>query len=370
MDELVRLLKKTRGLVCIECGRCTGICPVSRADHRFSPRSVLVRTIHADIEGIRGKEDIWYCLTCGHCSQICPMDLNYLEFTKLARNIASKIGDEAKCSHGGAFQSLMKIMTNPELKPDKWGWVTGVEINEGSDIGYFVGCLPLFDTLFSDLKMNTINSGLAAIKLLNRSGIKPALIKDERCCGHDLLWMGDIENFKKLAEHNVEVIEAQGLKKVVFSCPEGYRTFKIDYPQLLGRLPFEVVHIFEVLKEGNLKFPGRELGITYQDPCRLSRHLGLDQLPRDMIARASGLQLVEMQHSRKQSICCGVASWISCTVYAKKIQLRRLEEARNTGAEMLVTSCPKCQIHFSCTQQELPEAERIAMVDLLTLLTD
>lgn len=370
MADLSNLLTETRGLVCIECGRCTGICPVSRADHRFSPRSVLIRTIHTDLEGIKGKEDIWYCLTCGLCSEICPMNLDYLQFTKLSRNIATKLGDEAQCSHGGAFQSLMKIMTNPDLKPDKWSWIKDLEIKDGSEVGYFVGCVPFFDTLFSDLKLNTVDSATAAIKLLNKIGIKPALIRDERCCGHDLLWMGDFENFKKLAEHNVKAIEKQGLKKVIFSCPEGYRSFKVDYPRLFGPLPFEVYHIFEVLKDKDLQLPERKLKITYQDPCRLSRHLGLDQLPRDIMGKVKGLELVEMQHNRKQSICCGVASWISCTVYAKKIQLRRLEEARMTGADMLVTSCPKCQIHFSCTQQELPEPERIPMTDLLTLLAE
>jgi len=366
LGEVLNLLSETRGLVCIECGRCTGICPVSRAESRFSPRSVLVRMIHEDVEGLKDNPHIWYCLTCGLCSEVCPMELDYLQFTALTRKIANRLGEEAYCSHGGALQSLMRIMTDPKLKPDKFQWAEGLKFNKRSEIGYFTGCLPFFDTIFYDLKLETGSIARSAVRLLNRIGIEPALIPEERCCGHDLLWMGDLENFRKLAEHNIEVIEKQGLKKVVFSCPEGYRTFKLDYPRHFGSLPFEVYHIFELLK--GHKFETEKKTITYQDPCRLSHHLGLDQLPRDIIA-STGLDLVEMRHTRRKSICCGVASWISCTVYSKRIQLSRLEEARATGAEILATSCPKCLIHLNCAQQDLPEGDRIPIQDLLTLIS-
>ncbi|HIE05189.1 MAG TPA: hypothetical protein EYP58_00140 [bacterium (Candidatus Stahlbacteria)] len=58
MEEVKNLLTETRGLVCIECGRCTAICPVSRADNTYSPRSVLMRLVHNDVEGIKGRKDI------------------------------------------------------------------------------------------------------------------------------------------------------------------------------------------------------------------------------------------------------------------------------------------------------------------------
>jgi len=55
------------------------------------------------------------------------------------------------------------------------------------------------------------------------------MLPDEKCCGHDALWAGDVETFKRLAEHNTKLIKEARVKRIIFSCPEGYRTFKPGY---------------------------------------------------------------------------------------------------------------------------------------------
>jgi Fe-S oxidoreductase len=108
--------------------------------------------------------------------------------------------------------------------------------------------------------------------------------------------------------------------------------------------------------------------VTYQDPCRLGRHLGVYNAPRDLIT-AMGFTLVEMQHSRQTSICCGTSGWTACGAVSKHIQIARLREAVATGAEMLLTACIKCQIHLKCAQRD-PEREKIEIPirDLTTVL--
>ncbi|NIW15906.1 hypothetical protein GWN19_00485, partial [Candidatus Bathyarchaeota archaeon] len=91
-----------------------------------------------------------------------------------------------------------------------------------------------------------MNIARNSIKILNAMGIEPVVLPNERCCGHDLLWTGDVETFKKLAQLNAQMIKESGARKVVFSCPEGYRTFKIDYPKYV-KLDCEPVHITELL---------------------------------------------------------------------------------------------------------------------------
>ena len=59
---------------------------------------------------------------------------------------------------------------------------------------------------------------------------------------------------------------------------------------------------------------------------------------------------MEMERSRENAVCCGTTGWMNCSSCSKEIQLNRLKEADDTGADTLITACPKCQIHFRCTK--------------------
>jgi Fe-S oxidoreductase len=200
------------------------------------------------------------------------------------------------------------------------------------------------------------------------------LLRDERCCGHDLLWSGDFEGFSRLAKHNLEAIEKSGAKRVIFSCPEGYRTFKLDYPEHFGKLGFEVEHISEVvaarISKVALELNPRKGVITYQDPCRLGRHLGVYEPPRAMLNAIPELELREMERSRSSSICCGVSAWLNCDSCTKLLQVQRLKEAQSTGAKVLITACPKCEIHFRCAMSGEDGAPKIETKDLSTLIVE
>jgi len=91
-----------------------------------------------------------------------------------------------------------------------------------------------------------------------------------------------------------------------------------------------------------------------------------------VLAAIPGVELVEMEHNAADAICCGVSSWVSCGATAKSIQMARLAEAKATGADMLVTACPKCQIHFKCALSgKVPgnrDAVDIPIEDLTTLV--
>jgi Fe-S oxidoreductase len=238
---------------------------------------------------------------------------------------------------------------------------------------YFVGCQPYFDLLFPDIGVKTLGIARGAVKLLNHFGIVPALLPNERCCGHDLLWAGDMEHFMRLAEHNLREIGRAKAKRVITACPEGYLTMKVEYPRYLGSLDFEVVHISQLLAEkitdGGLKFRRSAKKITYHDPCRLGRYSGIYDEPRTIIKAIPGMELVEMPRSRANALCCGTQAWMNCGMVNKQIQSERLREARATGADVLLTFCPKCQIHFRCAMhdQKLGEELGIEIEDLTSL---
>ena len=354
-------LKKTNVQYCLECGKCTGSCPISKVNDTYSPRRIVERFLFGFEERVLSGTDLWTCLTCFLCSERCPSDVRFPEFVKACRRVASMEVMEKLCAHRGMPMALSRIMTKPKIKQDRMSWLPeGAEISQKGNLLYFVGCLPYFDVVFEDFNLELLKIPQSVVKILNKVGIRPAMLSNEKCCGHDLLWTGDLENFEKLAKINVAEIKRTGATRVVTACPECYRTLSKDYAELLDSLDFEVLHISELLSElideGKLKFEAKvPVKAVFQDSCRLGRHMGVYEPPRKVIANIPGVELVEMRRNRENAICCGVSSWLSCEKYSKVVQLGRLKEAKATGADLLVTACPKCQIHWKCvTSEKLP----------------
>ena len=370
--SITKAIKESKAYLCLECGKCTGVCPVSRFNRGYSPRILVNKSLKSGNLDLLKDKNIWACLTCKLCDERCPAGIEYIDLTLATRLEAQKIGEEAMCSHGGAAQSLMRIMTTPNLEQKRLDWLDKeLKVAQSGEVVYFVGCLPYFDVLFSDIEVNTLRAAKASIKILNKLGMTPVVLPQERCCGHDLLWGGDLENFKRLAEHNINEITKAGAKKVIFSCPEGYRTFKIDYPKYFT-YDFEVQHITELVSEaisnGSLKFKNFDKVVTFQDACRLGRHLGIYDEPRTAITSIPGLKFTEMARSRNRAICCGVSAWMNCTTYSKSIQLARLREAKETEAELLLLSCPKCEVHFNCAMKD-ERAGKDVQIETMQLVT-
>jgi Fe-S oxidoreductase len=130
----------------------------------------------------------------------------------------------------------------------------------------------------------------------------------------------------------------------------------------------------DLVDDGKLEFKddGKEK-VTYHDPCRLGRHLEIYDSPRELI-EAAGYELVEMENIKENSTCCGVNAFATCESLSKIMQIDRLMEAKNTGADKLITACPKCVIHFTCaTWKEIPvEKEKvdIPVGDLISAVID
>lgn len=379
MLEFSDTIKKTNAFNCLECGKCTASCPIALVNDSYSPRRIVAHTLQRSEKEVTSDPMLWACLTCKSCEAGCPADVDYTALTLDLRSRATEHGQHGGCSHGGALQSLMRIMTSTELKQNRLHWVDGdLKIAEQGEVLYFVGCAPYFDIFFSDLEVQTLNSARSAVKLLNAAGIEPVLMAEERCCGHDLLWSGDRENFKRLAEHNLEAIKKSGAKRVVFSCPECHRTMKEDYAAHFGRLGFETSHISEFIAEKatarDVLFPTNNRGntVTYQDPCRLGRHLGVYEAPRTVINSVPGITFNEMAKNGKKAMCCGVSNWMNCTTYSKQIQVERLQQAKATGADTLITACPKCEIHLRCAMKDQNLGAELSMEikDVATLAAE
>lgn len=377
MQVDINKIRETNAFSCLECGKCTGTCPVARYSSTFSPRVLLIRSLRNSHPDALKSADLWSCLTCRFCDEICPSDIKYSELIHLLRGEVGAENFEGTCSHGGILQSLSRIMTAPQLNQDRLDWIDKeLQTSKSGEYLYFTGCLPYFDVLFSDLDTNLNNIAKSTLKILNHFNIKPQVLGDERCCGHDFYWNGDFKNFKKLAETNIEMIKKSGAKKIITSCPECYRTLKLDYPKFFGKQDYEITHISEFiadkLEEKKIKLKSDAGKITFQDPCRLGRHLDIYDAPRTVFANMEGVEFKEMAHHHHRSICCGVTGWANCSQVSKQIQTQRLREAHAAGAGTMITACAKCQIHFTCTLQDkkLDQEMNLKIKDITELVAE
>jgi Fe-S oxidoreductase/coenzyme F420-reducing hydrogenase delta subunit len=351
------ILQDTKAYYCLECSKCTSICPVTKYDPSYSPRTVIENAaLRLGDESTRDKK-LFSCLGCYACSLRCPSDVDYPTFMRKLRSLAFVAGECGCPAHGGFLHSVTRLMSRSPYKQKRLEWLTTeYQTSDDSDILYFVGCIPYFEPIFGYLEAKTLDITRANLKLLNHLGVQPMLLPDEKCCGHDALWTGDVEGFRRLAEHNTKLIKESGVKKIIFSCPEGYRTLKIDYPEHGFELGCELQHISEFVadkiekKEVRLKEVKRK--VTYQDPCRLGRHLGIYDAPRKVLEAIPGIEVIEMEKNRECALCCGTSAFTNCDTYSHEMRVARLLEAKATGAETLVTTCPKCQIHFRCAMND------------------
>lgn len=379
MNPFRKSVQTHRAWSCLDCGKCSSVCPITLylAEGYTSPRLLVEKALSAGEASVLDDSLLWSCLTCGRCSQICPSGVEFSGFIRDSRQLARQQGRSGECTHSGVIQTWGRLMTDPERVQDRLGWIDGeLRTATQSDTIYWPGCLPYYQECFQDLGIEGIEVARAAVKILNLLGIEPLILADERCCGHDQYWQGDQDTFRELADLNLDMIKASGAKRIITTCPECAYTLKHLYPAEVGSHQLEVLHLVELLPQLAEILPRGEcsqhpnVSVTYQDPCRLGRFAAIYQQPRDLIHLA-GYSLVEMEHSRGSSLCCGTSCWASCGQANLRIQSERLAEARNSGADMLITSCIKCQIHLKCAQKGSPErSDRIMIRDLATVLAE
>ncbi|MCX5860572.1 MAG: (Fe-S)-binding protein [Deltaproteobacteria bacterium] len=369
--NLPDIVDRTHAYYCLDCGICTGSCPVSRVTPDFSPRLMVEKVLMGEQENPFEDINIWSCLSCGQCSSRCPSNIDYPEFVRMVREEAVRHGKGGVQAHRGLFQGIMRLQTL-EVKQSRTEWAREIgRISDHGDTYFFVGCSPFFEVEFlDDWGLDVMDGPRGVLKLLNTLGIEPIIHDDERCCGHDLMWNGDRANFARLAQRNVDLIRGLGVKRVVFHCPEGYLTFKKYYPEVVGELGFEPVHFYELLasefKKGSVELDPLDGVLTYHDPCRLGRQAGIMDAPRNLIAGIPGVVLREMEHNRENGLCCGTSAWMNCSACSKEIQKRRLDEAVAVGADTLVTACPKCRVHLNCALRDTDKNLKIRDInDLL-----
>ncbi|TFG20951.1 MAG: (Fe-S)-binding protein [Promethearchaeota archaeon] len=332
-------------------------------------------------------EYVYQCSECKNCSEVCHETHNENIVLNTSKwidhvevwNALRKDLVEAGFAPLDRHRDLVDYMKNDAMKnpygedfAKKFEWASDFStIKDKGDLVFFAGCtMPL-------RQQNTLKN---MMKILNAAGMEMALSKEEWCCGSIAARIGEYKSVDELMKHNIDIFKNMGAKTVFTACAGCYRTLKKDYPELLGEeLPFEVKHITEVLIEllNNNKIPfnpekSEPLKVTYHDPCHLGRHMDLYEIPREVIAKIPGVELIEMKRNRKHAWCCGAGGGVKSQFpdLAKDISKERIREAVESGADILTTSCPFCIGNFRDAYEEIEPGikEKIRVIDVIDFI--
>ena len=349
---------------CYGCDLCDDACPV-RLFNAGDKLNIIYNSWNNEDDGV----PLYSCLTCTACTNACPQLVNYDSYVDIRRSLIVG-GPAAEIPHT-VLQAVLAAEAEEESDAD---FVSVEDYPIDSNIGYYPGCVDYLDQemVFSHLNEGSMDLGettTAAFTLFEEMGTDVSYLGRDflKCCGHDQKWQGLDEVFDKLKAYNQKKIEASGIDTLVSSCAECFRTFARDY-ELEG---VKVMHTTEFLIENGFDMQMKaedELTVTYHDPCRLGRQMGIYDEPRELVAGVEGVELVEMEHHGEDAMCCGVSSMMSCNENARALRVSRMEEIRNTGADMMITSCPKCVSHFECLKFEGDERHDIEILDVVSFL--
>jgi Fe-S oxidoreductase len=259
----------------------------------------------------------------------------------------------------------------PRAQRDRWARKIPIRdiSKEKAETLYFVGCTSAFDNTLWKVAQNTAGILLSAGVDLGMLG------KKEICCGSPIARIGDRETFMELAKRNIELLNDIGAKEIVTFCPGCYRAIKYDYKQVPGvpALKAKVYHTAEyidkLIQEGKLQVSnGLNMRVTWHDPCHLGRHCGIYEAPRRILKAIPGVELTEMERIKDQSWCCGGGGGARTAYidFAQKTATKRIEEAKKTGAQAIVTQCPFCEQNIGDALSKMDDP--LELYDLTDLL--
>ena len=350
---------------CYGCDLCDDACPV-RLFNAGDKLNIIYNTWNNEDDGV----PLYSCLTCSACTNACPQLVDYDSYVDIRRNMIVGGPPAAEIPHT-VLQAVLAAEAEEEADED---FMSIEDYPIDSNIGYYPGCVDYLDQemIFSHVNQGTMNLGDAttsAFTLFEEMGEDVTYLGRDflKCCGHDQKWQGMTEVFEKLKLYNQKKLGESGIDTLVTSCAECFRTFAMDYE--LDDM--KVMHTTEFLVENGFDMNLRseeDVTVTFHDPCRLGRQMNIYDQPRDLISGVDGVDLVEMEHHGEDALCCGVSSMMSCNENSRALRVQRFEEVNATGADIMLTSCPKCVSHFECLKFEGDPKHDFEILDVVSFL--
>lgn len=408
---------------CVECGRCTDVCPASTTGKMLSPMDLMIKirdhltdtgaavtgktawvpsyafsntpanlaakgdeSAVAAIESrsligdVITEEELNACTTCRNCEEACPVMNEHVDkIIDLRRYLVM--------TEGKMDGDIQRAVMNIERQGNPWGLSKKDRIKwrELDESIYIPTVKELkkeekdFEYLFWVSSMGAYDSrsqkiALAFAKLMNQAGVSFAILGNKEAnSGDTARRIGNEFLFQEIAEKNIKEFTKHDVKKIVTIDPHAYNIFKNEYPDF--GFEAEVYHhtqmLYDLVMHGKLK-PQRQIRekLTYHDSCYLGRYNGVYDPPREILRAIPGLELVEMDRSKENGMCCGAGGGLMWTeeTTGNRVNVARTEQALAVEPTMISSACPYCLTMLSDGTKAKEVEEDISTMDVAEIL--
>ncbi|MCU7647793.1 dimethylglycine demethylation protein DgcB [Pseudomonas piscis] len=386
---------------CVQCGKCEAACPAFAAGQPLNPKKLIQDMVvglaggsdahfagspypsldgrgqplgehhggpHLPIVALQGKalvdaETLWSCTTCRACVEECPMMIEHVDaIVDMRRHLTLEKG--ATPNKGAEVLENLIATDNPGgFNPGgRMNWAADLNLKllpevKSAEVLFWVG-----DGAFDMRNQRTLR---AFVKVLKAAGVDFAVLGlEERDSGDVARRLGDEATFQQLARRNIQTLAKYQFQRIVTCDPHSFHVLKNEYGALGGdyQVQHHSTYIAELIAAGQLDL-GRHKGgsVTYHDPCYLGRYNGEYEAPRQVL-RALGIEVKEMQRAGLRSRCCGGGGGAPITDIPGKQRIpdMRMEDIRETGAELVAVGCPQCTAMLEGVVEPRPMIKDIA----------
>ena len=366
---------------CVECGRCTDVCPANLSGGTLSPKEVILDMRKGLLAGgdlvagtreekEQGKafvaeDDLYQCFSCGACEYVCPVGIEHVgrKILDLRRGLASE-GRISSDRVNQLFTTMERAPHNP------WGIAhdTRQKLIDSKQFPKFDGSQEWLLWLGCGLSYDAHGQAVAQAmrQILDASGVSWGVLARETCCGEPARRAGNEYLYLELSGKVIESLESARVKKILTCCPHCTTMLDKDYRQnpAYQQLRIEVRHHTEFIAATLPKLPlraavaegqggsGRPNGaatVTYHDPCYLARGRGITSAPREIL-HAAGIHIAEAKHHGQNTQCCGAGGaqlFVADDTHEQgrvRANQRRFAELMQTQAATVAVACPYCPI--------------------------
>jgi Fe-S oxidoreductase len=394
---------------CVECGRCTSVCPASSTGKMLSPMDLIVKmrnhltakgaavtsttpwvpsfafvteaaaATEAKEQALVGdvitSQELWACTTCRNCEDACPvMNEHVGKIIDMRRYLV--------LTEGNIRPEASRTLNNIERQGNPWGLSKKERANwrEDSDVSVpTVKENPMFDYLFFVGSMGSYDTRSrriteAVVQLFTHAGISFAILgNQEKNSGDTPRRLGNEFLYLQQAEANIVLFQKHNVKKIVTIDPHAYNLFKNEYGELgwTGEIVHHTQLLAQLVKEKRL-VPTKPITerITYHDSCYLGRYNEEYEAPRYILRQIPGVELVEMERNRENAMCCGAGGgmmWLEETE-GKRVNLARTEQALQTAPTIISSACPYCLTTLSDGTKAKEVEDQVRTFDIAELL--
>ncbi len=357
-------------MACVQCGFCRLGCPIfaETALESRNARGHVILAYNLMTGAVEPSQELaasfYQCTTCLNCNAVCPAGVDVAGIVGGARRRLVEAGFlpqvfapmlESLKERGNPFGELAEKRT--ETYPS--GYEEAASAAGEVDVLLYLGCTGSYQDLYIVPSM---------MGVLDKLGVSYAVLgNEESCCGYVAYLVGAEDEFQECVDRNVAAFSALKPKLIVTTCAGCHRTLADLYPQR-SDFGVEVLHAVEymdrLVSDGTLQFQGEfPMKVIYHDPCDIGRHMGLYEEPRNVLKAIPGLELLEFTQNRALAKCCGGGGGLKgydgelSSILAEK----RVAEAMDLGAEVIVSACPTCKSNLKLAAAKLQRERRQRM---------